>query len=286
VKTRRILAVAAVSLLGGVGCSDHRAGRVAPAGTSTGSAEEEAAATDEAARVLRRYLEAENWADRLRWVYSQNLKQTRARMEHDYRADGTSKDEYVIRPGAATLPASDWTKSTVVRMPAIARRGLTGTPRACDFYLVKTDKGFLVDWEASRPYEPMTLAAFAVSKPAEAILFRVEARSSETFAGPFADCQKTHLSLELTDQDEHVVRGYLPRNHRDANSVRGLVSGDKVARISVVLQQVGPNGKPIASQDADGHDVAITRVVSDSWVVWDDESMKSDVATVGKGASK
>jgi hypothetical protein len=226
---------------------------------------------DEACRVVAQYINATTDEERLRFVRDP------ARIRPLMASGRLQSNDAVILPGAKILVSADPSRPVIVAVPTRVRRlyAQVSESETRLSYVVKTADGFKVDWEATAAHEPLPLSSFSQEKPSRPMLFRVTCRPSETYEGPYANSRETHLSFELTGPLGHEFHGYIPRDSEDGKRLAAAVMEiiTQTRPVALVLQHAGPDGKPLLERSHDGLNVAITRMASDSWVVFEGDGV-------------
>jgi hypothetical protein len=230
-KTRALVLLAAVLL--------------ASAGSPSAAAPDSATPESPAA-VVRAYLNAPRWEDRLQYVLrpAEVKPFLEARYARDWKARQYKIDDLRELPG----PSDDW----VVLRVEIGDHANT-------YYLRKTPQGFKIDWENSVGFNRISPEEIHATKPVWPVRFRAVAQLDDYENFKFKYPQEATLSLRLTDADgKSIGQAYLDKISPDGRRLFNVLKDGRKHAVAVNLRYIPyPQG---------GNVFLVFQVVqSDSW---------------------
>lgn len=210
--------------------------------------------------VLKAYLQADTLKGRMNFV--RNPREMGPAMEEYYAGKFAKVTKYRV------VKRTDFEATAIDLAPVSAFAiGFDDGEDDYWYFLPKTPQGYRVDWRALGR-DSMPLKRFPVDRPRDPVKFRVLCSLGNYYNYDFADSASTHYSLRIRDRGDTQIWGYLKRDAPHAKSfIDDLAKVDE--RLAILeLQQIGPRGNK--SADSDGEHVAINRIVSHSWVDWEE----------------
>lgn len=215
---------------------------------------EVAASTLDPIALVKAYLAAERWEDRLAYVSEPRV--VRPLMARRYRSVAFPVGEHHVDPTPRSMDAGeDWARVSVA---FVTGRDRAGRPmgHVAEYYLQQTPRGHRIDWEASTGHNPMTLAAFREELPRTPVELRLTARIDGYYNHEFLWSRTSHASLELSDarpgRPGDTVHGYVARDDASAREVLGRLGDGEKHKVLVTLRY-----SPEATSPECAHVVAI-----------------------------
>lgn len=199
--------------------------------------------------ILRGYLSANSWADKLSYVYKPERAQPR--MERWYARPGVSdaavpvgkieRHEKIVNQGIYVI------KIAIETFPADYRL----------FALRQTRNDIKIDWEPSVGYQEMPLADFKKRKPTAPIPFRVVATAGDYYNYEFGDRDRWQcVELSYPLDESFKIFAYADQNDPELELFLTQLP-KQPANVIVKL------GYPEISTSAD--QARLTELVSESW---------------------
>ncbi len=209
--------------------------------------------------LVRHYLEAKRWQDRLAFVA--DADQVAPLMKAKYTDQAPPAFTAITtRPPEHRTDGGDWD------LVGATWSDNDGNPQRGDFVLRATPKGPKIDWPASAGYNPQTLRAFAAERPGTAREFRVVCELTDYYNFAFGTAQQTHYSVRLLEGNPYQqMNGYVLKSSPDGRRIFNLLKGGKPNNLILELQLIGPDGYPLDGKDGGGI-CTITRLIRTSWV--------------------
>jgi hypothetical protein len=213
---------------------------------SPASGAPEPAQPESPAAVVRAYLNAAHWEERLQYV----LRPTEVKpfMQARYAADWKAQ-KYQIEildesPGAS----DDW----VVVQVKIG-------DHANAYYLQRTPQGLRIDWENSVGFNRISSEQILATKPLHPVRFRVLAQLNDYANFQFKDPEDAMLNLQITDAEgKSIGQAFLDKNSADGRTLFKALKDGRQHAIAVDLRYL--------SSAPGGAAFLISKVVrSDSW---------------------
>jgi hypothetical protein len=212
----------------------------------------------DAEKVVRNYLRAKTWEDRLPYVMEP--ERVRPLMKARYEEHGLP----TLTAITARLIERKTVPSEHLVVQGAASNGL-GIRASYNFPVRQTRDGYKIDWEAAVGYNSTALRAFLIQRPQGATRFRLQCELGTFYHGEFFGCQGTHYSVRLKQEEPlELAHGFVPKDSAEGKKLFELLKDGKQHEMTVELQNVGPYGQPLERPDAGV--VSIVRVVSESWV--------------------
>lgn len=140
-------------------------------------------------------------------------------------------------------------------------------------WVVKTSSGYRIDYQASRGTNPQSLKEFQQAEKTSPQTFRATVQRSATYQGSFVPARSTHTSLQLTTTDGQSILAYIPKTSEAAKTIAKLLEKDTTRQITVEIQRVGPDQKPL---DKGSQTTLMTRLVSETFVIPSSEKKSSE----------
>lgn len=173
--------------------------------------------------VVKNYLKAKTWEDRLKYVRNPEL--VKPLMSERYKGVDLSGGKPFLRlepedgKKLRNLKVGDW-----IGIKAVFEEGKNAfgaTVQDASWYvLLLTDSGFKIDWEASVVYNPMTFKAMEAQRPTQSQKFRVMVELADYYNYEFRDGQYYLYSLRLTEPDSYQsVYGYIKKDSADGKKI-------------------------------------------------------------------
>jgi hypothetical protein len=207
--------------------------------------------------VVRGYLEAKTWQERLPYVL--DPERIRPLLEERYG-------------GRATLsPPKSFSISPPVERGAYLLMNVSGSDADGQAFqsllpLKRTGVGGKIDWEAAVGYNPKSLKTFLATKTNEPAVFRVMCDRASYYTFNYVNARHSHLSVRIVDADPFkTTHGYISRDSDVGERLVELLEDGKAHPLTLELKCEGPEGEPITRPDANA--VAIMQIISESWVV-------------------
>lgn len=175
--------------------------------------------SNSAEAVLKKYLNAKTWEERLKYVRNPEL--VKPLMSERYKDVDLSAGKPFLRleteDGKKTrnLKVGDWINIKAVFEEGKNAFGAT-VQDAAWYVLVLTESDFKIDWEASVIYNPMTFKAMEAQRPTSSQKFRVMAELADYYNYEFRDGQYYLYSIRLHEPDSYQsVYGYIKKDSKD-----------------------------------------------------------------------
>ena len=157
--------------------------------------------------VVRKYLAAEQWQDRLKYV--ENPQTVEPLMKDFYKEGYHGPVKFESMAKADDGPGGE------KRIKVVFGKTTAGIFTRVDesiYWIIPTPQGPKVDWTASSLYQPMSWAAYRSKRPITPFKFRVIASLSDTYYAGFDDRQ-TWIAVDLVDPHESAdLVGYARRS--------------------------------------------------------------------------
>jgi hypothetical protein len=214
---------------------------------------DEGIAADSPEGVVKSYLKANKWQDRLSYVRNPQL--VRRLMEVRY----------------ANV---DWSKPLTFNIEKKQTENdysIVGVKMDNDtsFFALKKEKdGWKIDWPASVQYNPMTVAAYKAQRPLEHYNMRMRAKLSDYYNFEFGNGQSKYYSIQLTgpdDDDERMPYGYIEKKSEPGKKLFEFLK-DGEAHFVILKISFLPGST--------GDVVLIHRFIASNWI--DDEPKLAD----------
>jgi hypothetical protein len=130
----------------------------------------------------------------------------------------------------------------------------------------RTRGGYKLDWEASLGYNPTRLPVFVANLGDEPTSFRVSCELDNYHNFEYKDTQSTHYSTKA-EADGKRIFGYVARDSAIGKRIYALLQDGRAHRLVLEFRHVGPLGESMKDSRSQGEVVAITQLVSESWVL-------------------
>jgi hypothetical protein len=219
---------------------------LASAGPSSAAAAPDSAKPESADAVVRAYLNAPRWEDRLQYVL--RAAEVKPLMEARY-GHGWKAPEYKIDL-VSELPSSsdDW-----------AVLAVEIGDRVNIYYLRKTPQGFKIDWENSVGFNPTSPEEIRATKPVWPVRFRALAQLDDYENSRFKYPEDATLSIRLTDADgKSIGQAYLDKKSPDGFRLFDVLKDGRRHAVAVDLRYI--------PYPQEGNTFLISKVVqSESW---------------------
>ena len=215
-----------------------------------------------ATEVVRKYLGAASWQDRLPFVA--DAKAVRPLMEKYYAQGLPNKllDVAPAAPEAVTGLKGCYRVRTTWAVVANGQRH----PFSADFFVRKAPTGWRVDWPSSVGHNAPSFTAYLATRPDEATTFRVIAKLGTYYNFAYFKSDKTHYNIRIRNNvaQPTFLNGYIVRDSEDGKKLFELLKDGGECRLTLALRLVGPDGNAIAAGAGDRM-VSIERIVKESW---------------------
>lgn len=181
--------------------------------------------------VVKKYLSATKWEDRLQYIRDPDL--VREKMRKHYEEGnwaGPVKFIEIKQPIYSKGQHGEWASVDVVMAKG---ENAFGAHIEKKFYyaLRKQSDGYKIDWECSIGYNPLTLVAYKVQMPKESLKYRLIAKLSEFYYGEFSQRKNEYFSINLIeDKSRDSIVGYIKRESEDGKKIfNDLKNGEEIA---------------------------------------------------------
>ncbi len=174
--------------------------------------------TDSIIYVIQNYYKAKKWEDRLEYVI--NADKAKPLMADAY------KDEFKSRAyekANINVPGSGYQKGKTFKVFINSEIA----------YLVKTENGFKLDWEATHGYNEKTLATFNTEKSGNAAVFRAWLSLNSSYWDDFGINKSSYLSLR---SDFDGIGTYISLTNSKAAELKKLLEDGKDHQVIVEVQ--------------------------------------------------
>ena len=193
---------------------------------------------DSIINVLKQYYNCATWEDRLKFVL--NPDKVKTKMEEYY---STGYKYYEIFAENISIKENNFNEGNIV----------TAFYRNDIIYLKKVNDNFLVDWEATIGYNPVSLAAFNTSSIGTTAKLRVNGKLSNSFIGNYSN--ENYYSINLNGRVTPCV--YIGKTSQIGIKLFNLLKDGKSHQIIVELKIV----------DNSMTTAIITSFLSDTWIM-------------------
>src|SRR5262249_21505845 len=123
-----------------------------------------------------------------------------------------------------------------------------------------------IDWEAAVGYNPKPLKTFLTNKTGEPGTFRVMCDLATYYNFNYADARHSHLSVRIVEVDPFkTTHGYATKDSDVGQRLVQLLEDGKAHPLTLELKCAGREGDP--TRGAGANAVAITQIISESWIV-------------------
>jgi hypothetical protein len=218
----------------------------------------------EAVAVLRAYIAATKWQDRLSLVRSSNRVGPYMQTAYAKYYKGFQNENIRIFPSEPKPVAVGGWVALSAEWNDVAYAG--SRKQLAEYIIYRTRDGFKVDWEASVGYNPTKLSVFVAKQGDEPVSFRVSCKLSNYYNSEYRMAKSTHYSIEIK-ADGKDIYGFIPRNSADGKRVFDLLEDGETHPLMLQLQHAGPRGETMKDPYSNGTYVAITKLISNSWVM-------------------
>jgi len=201
--------------------------------------------------VVSAYLSASNWHDRIQYVLSES--NVEEKMEKTYSSPFWKAPSFEIQASAES--------KDIAIGDCVIIKALIENQSQSDFYVVKTENGYKIDWYASKGVNNITAVAFEASKPTARVKLRAYAQLTDYYNFEFSDSGNEFWSIELEENDTRKTfgHGYINKNSIMGKQLYELLKDGNKHKVFVEVQF--PN-------NASGDCFYITRLIkSDSWFI-------------------
>jgi hypothetical protein len=137
-----------------------------------------------------------------------------------------------------------------------------------EYVVFHTREGYRVDWEASLGYNATKLSVFVAKREAETVACRVTCALDSYHNYEYRDTKSSHYSLRLK-ADKTWIHGYVVRDSPTGERIARLLGDGEPHALMLELCHIGPYGESLKESDSHGSVVAITDLISESWVLPD-----------------
>lgn len=210
---------------------------------ATGVISEPKNKVDSMIMVVQQYLFGASVDQRLKHVI-QNTE-TRSRMEKHYASEGVKSIEKKA--------------NEIALIKTVGNYSLVGAG-TYSYYLKKTDKGYLIDWETSVGYNETNLNAFRANTSIKTVTVRGMLKLQSSYAYNYSGKENEYWSLEVYDVSGGFVNCYAKKSSTIGKKIHTLLS-DGMAHKAIVEIQTD------RSAHTSGYICIILNVVSDSWIL-------------------
>ena len=179
--------------------------------------------------VVKRYLAANKWEDRLSYVL--NPENVQEQMESRYsNFRGPRKFMEIRELSGNPLSTNGW---MLVYVLFDRRPGVLGTEDVDDalFFVLKTDEGYKIDWEASTIANPMTLSEFKARRPRTPVRLRIAASLNSDSGSTQLRDEFWFFNMDIPNQDFMTVLS--EKGSHEGESLFDLVRGGR--RVPVIV---------------------------------------------------
>jgi hypothetical protein len=201
--------------------------------------------------IVKAYLDATHWEDRLQYV--KNPNQVKPFMERQYKNAQlpSAYDPQSIKAKSLAEAPLEWYRVDV------NLKNVNGQLFPNIVYVTHTTDGYKIDWEASLGFNPITLVAYRAALRAEPTVFRLIAELDDYYNYDFRDSKDTHYSILLYDYTGQKIHGYIEKRSASGKTLFDFLSDGKPHKVIVKLLY------PDAARDASVTN--ITDIVAYKW---------------------
>ena len=179
--------------------------------------------------VVKRYLAVKRWEDRLPYVlHSDKVKEQMRERYKNFK--GPSKFMEIKTLSDTALSTDGW---TLVYVLLNRRPGVLGTETIDDayFYVLKTDEGYKIDWEATTIANPMSLSEFKARRPRTPVTLRLVASLDSDSGGSWLRDDFWFFTMAI--QNQGYITALAKKGSNEGEQLFELVRGGK--RIPVIV---------------------------------------------------
>ncbi len=189
-----------------------------------------ACSRSEPEQIVKSYLEAKHWEDRLAYVkYPEITKPMMARYYAQLASAFPQPYVEIQKPEKSDVPIGDWTQVMVILARGKNSLGMTVT-EATFYDIQRTTTGYKIDWESSIPYNPMSAAEFKSNKSLTPVRFRAVAKLSDIYPFGRDSFRQQHWSVSFMLRQsytkgsiESLGIGFIPRDSDDGKALYELL---------------------------------------------------------------
>jgi hypothetical protein len=174
-----------------------------------------------AIEIVKAYLSSQSLDDRLRLVRHPELTEKLMKSHYegvdinkpvDFDKIEIVKKSHDFGPGKGWVGVAVKLSNEALVHPKIKREKA--------FFVVNTNHGMKIDWEASTTYNPLSFKALKVEQPLDPIKMRVIAELSDYYNFDFLKSQGTHFAIKLKEpQTYEYVDAYINRDSDDGKAL-------------------------------------------------------------------
>ena len=211
--------------------------------------------------ILRAYLEAPLWQDRIEFV--RDSERVRKCMQEVY---GKQYKPFPIT-NIRIFPSNDenlpngW-RAFIAEWDDTSSNSKGGVK----YFLLLSSGGWKVDWESALGYNPLRLSVFVAKRDPDPVTFRVSCTLDNYYNYEFRETRSTHVSVSIV-ADGKRIHGYASKNSPDGARLLNLLQDGQPHPLTLELQHIGPFGEAMSTSQSSGEVVTINKVVSDSWIL-------------------
>jgi len=220
----------------------------------------------EAVALLRSYLMAPKWQDRIQFV--RFGERVRPYMQEAYAKNykpWKNENIKIFPEEIKDFPVGTWV-SLNAEWDDLA---YTNTRQNTGGIVVfRTREGYKLDWEASLGYNPIKLPVFVAKRDGEPEAFRTSCKLANYYNYEYSKSTGTHFSIEIA-ADGKRIHGYVSKETVAGKRIFALLQDGQVHPLTLQIKHIGPFGESMNQSQNSGAIVSITNLISESWVLPD-----------------
>ena len=220
-------------------------------------------AESEPVALLRSYLMAPKWQDRIQFV--RFGERVRPFMQEAYAKNYKpfkNENIKIFPEEIKEFPVGTWV-SLNAEWDDLAYNTRQNTGGIVIF---RTREGYKLDWEASLGYNPIKLPVFVAKRDGEPESFRTSCKLSNYYNYEYRKTTDTHFSIEIA-ADGGRIHGYVSKETVAGKRIFALLQDGQVHPLTLQIKHIGPLGESMKQSQNSGSIVSITNLVSESWVL-------------------
>ena len=113
-----------------------------------------------------------------------------------------------------------------------------------------------------------TLPVFVAKGGDKALSLRLVCKLANYHNYEYRSTKASHYSV-LMEADGTRIHGYILKKSQIGKRIVELLDDGQMHRLTLEIRQIGPTGESLKHSDSDGSIVAITKFISESWVLPD-----------------
>jgi len=212
---------------------------------------------DVAADVVRKYLDAKSWEERVPFVrFPERIK---PHMEKLYK-NSTFPIKYleIIPNEPTTRNSGEWVTVAVERFSGKNLFGAEVT-EFVNYNLKKEGNSYLIDWESAVGHNEYTLSAYKAQTPSGPVKFRLMAKLADYYNYQFMGAEKVAYSVRLTEKRGwRPIYGYIPKHTAGGKKLFEVLKDGKEHEVIVLTKY--------SAETRDNSVVDIVEFIKEGWI--------------------